>query len=277
MKLYKSPLRYPGGKSRLLKHLAPLMPEKCNEYREPFVGGGSVFFHARSKDTAERYALNDAFTPLMDFWETVADPWQMPSLCAILKSLIADLDPWAIEIEFRKAQEYMRRPELLCSTERQNKNAYYYFIVNRCSFSGSTCSGGFSSNAAVNRLTLSSVDRIRDCHDALRHVSLFNLDFEAIIRRPGRDVFLYCDPPYMTAAGLYGINGSLHDNFDHTRLAECLEQTEHKWLLTYDDCRHIRDLYKRFNIVELPSTTYSMDNASGNTPKRVRELAIMNY
>jgi DNA adenine methylase len=42
----KSPLRYPGGKSRALSQIVPLIPE-FKEYREPMVGGGSVFFNLK--------------------------------------------------------------------------------------------------------------------------------------------------------------------------------------------------------------------------------------
>ncbi|MYF99993.1 DNA adenine methylase [Candidatus Poribacteria bacterium] len=48
MKNAKSPLRYPGGKSRAIKQILPHIPTEIGEFREPFVGGGSVFFSLRS-------------------------------------------------------------------------------------------------------------------------------------------------------------------------------------------------------------------------------------
>jgi len=50
----KSPLRYPGGKSRALKHILPIIP-KFDEFREPFLGGGSVFLALKQKYPNKKY------------------------------------------------------------------------------------------------------------------------------------------------------------------------------------------------------------------------------
>ncbi|NDK16607.1 MAG: DNA adenine methylase, partial [Armatimonadetes bacterium] len=78
---YKSPLRYPSGKQKALKQIVPLLPKRVREYREPMVGGGSVFFAARSLGVAERYWINDLFPDLFHFWQGVQDP----ATCARLR------------------------------------------------------------------------------------------------------------------------------------------------------------------------------------------------
>ena len=74
-KLAKSPLRYPGGKSRALKQILPLIPMNMSEFREPFVGGGSVFFAIRSlfQDRIKSYWINDLNYDLYCFWKRVRD------------------------------------------------------------------------------------------------------------------------------------------------------------------------------------------------------------
>ena len=74
-KLPKSPLRYPGGKSRALKQILPHVPLNISEFREPFVGGGSVFFAIRNlfQDRINSYWINDLNYDLYCFWKEVRD------------------------------------------------------------------------------------------------------------------------------------------------------------------------------------------------------------
>src|SRR5271168_4048648 len=64
----KSPLRYPGGKSRAVNLISSLIPE-FQEYREPFVGGGSVFVHLKQKFPDKKFRVNDIYEELYRFWE----------------------------------------------------------------------------------------------------------------------------------------------------------------------------------------------------------------
>ena len=66
--MIKSPLRYPGGKSRAIKTIIPLIP-KFNEFREPFLGGGSVYVHLKQKFTNRKFWINDIYKNLYHFWK----------------------------------------------------------------------------------------------------------------------------------------------------------------------------------------------------------------
>lgn len=66
--MIKSPLRYPGGKSRSVERIASLIPQ-FDEFREPFVGGGSVFIHLKQKFPNKKYWINDIYPALFKFWE----------------------------------------------------------------------------------------------------------------------------------------------------------------------------------------------------------------
>ena len=109
---------------------------------------------------------------------------------------------------------------------------------------------------------------------ALKDVLLTNDDFQPVIQAPGENVFIYVDPPYYTTKKLYGKNGMLH-SVDHHRIAEVLKETPHKFLLTYDDCPAIYDLYKWANIRPF-TLQYGMANGNGKT-KDGNELLISNY
>src|SRR5215470_18323394 len=94
--VYRSPLRYPGGKQKALAQIAALLPRRVGEYREPMVGGGSVYFYARSVELAERYWINDKFQELVEFWKAI----QCPQTCC---RLMADLE--ALRSSFTSAPQ----------------------------------------------------------------------------------------------------------------------------------------------------------------------------
>lgn len=233
------------------------------------VGGGSVFCHARSVGLAQTYWINDKFKELVSFWQTAKDP-------ATCERLADDLE--RLRASFQSAEQikeyFLRaREEVPDSAFRE---AFLFFFFNRVTFSGTTRAGGFSSAASLLRFTASSIERLRPLPAALDGVRITNEDFENVITAPGDDVFIFLDPPYFTATRLYGKNGSLHE-FEHERLAEVLRKSPHRFLITYDDCAEIRQLYAWANISDW-RLQYGMNNCnSENLSKVGAELFIRNY
>ena len=70
MKSYKTPLRYPGGKSRACTKMDQYFPDLRDyvEFREPFLGGGSVAIHISKKYPHLKITVNDLYEPLVNFW-----------------------------------------------------------------------------------------------------------------------------------------------------------------------------------------------------------------
>lgn len=265
--MYKSPLRYPGGKAKAIKYIAPLLPAKCHEYREPFVGGGSVFFHARSVNMAEQYWINDLFGDLMCFYWTVRDPMHNEHLRNRLLE-------WQKRPVHEIEAEFYRIKDIPFASD--SANAFKFFFLNRVTFSGTTQAGGFSRSAAKDRFTESSIDRLKPMVEALESVYVTNAHAFDVINMEGPDAFLFLDPPYYTAERLYGKNGELHE-FDHKAMAEMLSATKHRFLLTYDDCPEIRDLYDGFDIIPW-NLQYGMNNCcKSKESKKGNELFIKNY
>ncbi|MHC5718217.1 MAG: DNA adenine methylase, partial [Nostoc sp.] len=67
--MLKSPLRYPGGKSKAINQIAEYLPQSFDEFREPFVGGGSVFIYLRQKFPDLKIWINDLNRELFLFWK----------------------------------------------------------------------------------------------------------------------------------------------------------------------------------------------------------------
>lgn len=267
--VFRSPLRYPGGKQKAIESIAAMFPPMIGEYREPMVGGASVFFYARSNELAKSYWINDRFQELISFWRTVQDDRTCSKLASDLEKLRSEFkSAEAIKKYFLKARSEKPKDEF--------REAFLFFFFNRVTFSGTTRAGGFSSSASLHRFTASSIERLAPLPEALRDTKITDLDFEELITAPGKDVFIFLDPPYFTASRLYGRNGSLHE-FDHARLATTLKKTKHRFLITYDDCDDVRDLYKFANIRQW-KLQYGMNNCSQSGLSKIgSELFISNY
>jgi DNA adenine methylase len=259
----KSPLRYPGGKSRLAKKILDYIPENVT-VASPFFGGGSVELALMSRNQC--VLGNDAFSPLANFWLTAffGNKGRLIERCQIALSNTPD----------QKRQLFISSRVALQSPDHYSSSysAFAYFFVNRCSFSGATLSGGYSESAAEFRFTKSSIDRLALIGKLSTKIDGFDcLDFRAFLRnRSG--LFLYLDPPYYEIDGLYGNNGDMGLGYeDHQDLAEILKNHGNGWALSYNDCPQIRELYKGFEFIEL-KPSLSMSNGKKSCP----EVLILN-
>jgi len=264
----KSPLRYPGGKSKALAQILPLIPDSIRELREPFVGGGSVFLAVcqRSPYSLERLWINDLNYDLCCFWRMVRD----------------ELLPLVEEITRMKSRFEQGRDLFAYLTQERSwtdfERAVRFFILNRITFSGTVEAGGYSQQAFERRFTLSSIERLQALQGVLTHVEITCGDYAACVNAPGEEVFLFLDPPYYRAmpSRLYGIRGELHTGFDHRRFAATMRHCSHRWLITYDDSPAIRDLFGFAHIQEW-QLQYGMNNFRQTTAAMGREVFIRNY
>jgi len=243
-----SPLRYPGGKTRAVKILSDHLHAAYGDVRElisPFMGGGSFELDMHAKGVVIQ--ANDLFAPLYTFWRTVQ------SQRVELLDAVRALRPMTKE----KFMEY--RAAISSGAVSDNLTiAAYYFAINRSSFSGATFCGGYSTQAAAQRFTDSSIAKLAALD--LSRVTFHNHDCLTFLTMfpplPGRVVYL--DPPYYITSYIYGKDGDLHSAFDHAALAAVLK-TRGDWMLSYNDCEYIRGLYADCRI-EKVSWSYGMDN-----------------
>lgn len=256
-------LRYPGGKTRAIKVLNNELPN-LNEFDHlvsPFFGGGSFEIYVANLHQ-KKVIANDKFTPLYNFWKHAQS--SNNELVDNIKSLLP----------INKEKFYQYRRDLFEIDDSLLKASYYY-IINRCSFSGTTCSGGFSQQAADQRLTKSALERLHSFDGT--NFEFYNLDFSDFIddhsQNDNNTDLIYADPPYYLEKNskLYGKQGDLHENFDHKQLFDKLVNCESKFLLCYNDCDFIRELYKDYNIKKV-DWSYGM-----NKSKTSSEIVITSY
>jgi DNA adenine methylase len=266
----KSPLRYPGGKSRAVDFLAEYLPP-FDEFREVFFGGGSFGFHCVQRFPDKKFAASDLNYELFCFWNQLKE--NPNGLVAGVQDLFDKYKSSTKAIAGKQLFELLvnRRNE----NETELQRAVDFFVLNRITFSGVVDSGGYSQGSFDGRFTQTSIDRLLKAHKVVQRFDFYCEDFSFLIERKGKNVFLFLDPPYhaATKSKLYGRNGILHTEFEHERLFNLLKKSKHKWLVTYDNSSFIRELYKDFYQLDW-RLQYGMTNAKSADGN---ELLIANY
>lgn len=257
------PFRYPGGKFYALNQLAPyILGCGHDEYREPFVGGGSVFF---SKPKAKYNIVNDIDSELITTYRIMQDPVLRDKLVEMLSKEVASKERWK--------EVFMFQPQTPLEV------AFKYYYLNRTSFSGKLSSPAWGYREKRSLPPSRWHERIIPCGEKLSNTLIENSDFEDIIRREplGKNVLMFIDPPYFKPSK----NKHYRHGFeleDHIRLAKCLRESEFNFVLTYEDVNEVRELYSWAFINGL-EFAYRVDDSSTNNGNRRKgtELIITNF
>lgn len=152
--------------------------------------------------------------------------------------------------------------------------AAYFFVLNRCSFSGNIAGGFTSYHMGVTgqnpRFNQASVDRLIDCKH-LKDKLIINLaTFKETLDTFSSSIFTYLDPPYLIKNKIYGVRGDATHNIDHVLLLDLLKERKGPWLLSYNNCDIIKDMYKEYYIIEDIFWDYGMSKN-----KTSKELLIL--
>jgi DNA adenine methylase len=254
-----SPLRYPGGKTRACKIIDDVISnhfdiKTFDNLVSPFFGGGSFEFYFQNKYNI-KLIVNDKFIPLYNFWHQVKTNKNI--LCKELK-----------KIKTVSKEEFTNYRNTIMGLTDNSLQAIHYFIINRCSFSGATLSGGFSEEASKKRYTLSSINKIELLD--FTNIDIYNYDFTDFINNFTNDKsFIFLDPPYyLEKNSLYGNKGDMHETFNHTQLFDLLK-TKTNWIVTYNNCNYIKNMYKDYIQLDV-NWSYGM-----NTSKLSSEIIII--
>ena len=155
-KSLKTPLRYPGGKSRACTKMGQFFPNlrEYVEYREPFLGGGSVAIHVSKLYPHLKITVNDLYEPLINFWLNL----QMfgDELSSEIKKLkLAHPNPDSAKGLFIESKDIIND-----STKKDIERAVAFYIVNKCSFAGLTESSSFSKQASDSNFSLRGIEKL---------------------------------------------------------------------------------------------------------------------
>jgi len=282
LRALKSPLRYPGGKSRVAGRLVGYAPEHT-EYREVFAGGGAIFLR---KPKVPVNWLNDLHPGLYAFFVAVRDHY--PAFAAHCREQTADrrelFDAWAA------------RKDLMVATGDTAivERAVQYYYINRTVWGGrvvydpTRSSRLYFSNAPGWNNLEKKLALLEQVSQKLQGVKITAQSFEYCFEGAAADTFFYLDPPYLRDSAASRTDRLYDKEFaleQHKLLAQLVRKTDAKVMISYEDSEETRSLYKGWRIEAL-QWTYSGTHAVSREKKKQqekekkvkgRELLIMNY
>ena len=273
MKSLKTPLRYPGGKSRACTKLDQFFPDlrDYKEYREPFLGGGSVAIHITKKYPHLQVWVNDLYEPLVNFWKTLQDDgYALYKRLQELKSRYPDRG--SAKGLFLEAKELVNDDSV-----SPLYRACAFYVINKCSFSGLTESSSFSAQASDSNFSMRGIEKLTGYSEIIKDWKITNLRYQELLS-DDKETFLYLDPPYEIGSNLYGKKGSMHKGFDHDGFATICDRFTSPQLISYNSSQLIKDRFKEYKTGEF-DLTYTMRSVGEymREQKERKELLLFNY
>jgi DNA adenine methylase len=251
----------------------PYFPDLRNydEFREPFLGGGSVAIHITKKYPNLNIWVNDLYEPLVNFWQ------QLQMFGNDLKQelsgyKLAHCTPELARELFVSSKD-MVNDVSISSLDR----AVAFYIVNKCSFSGLTESSSFSLQASNSNFSLRGIEKLPEYSKLIEKWRITNYSYDYMMDG-NKGVFMYLDPPYDIKDNLYGRKGSMHKGFDHDKFAADCDSNTMDMLVSYNSDQLVKDRFENWNAAEF-DLTYTMRSVGEymHDQKTRKELLLFNY
>jgi len=265
-----SPLRYPGGKAKTYNLVQPIISKNLygtnKIYIEPFAGGCGLALKLLLRGDVNRIILNDIDYHIFCFWNECIN--NADTLCNLIEHCKIDMDTWKFEKEIYENPKNYSEAEIAFST----------FFLNRCNVSGIISggpigghkqTGNYGLDARFNRDEL--IKKIQWISEKKDVIEFYNMDAGYFMREQlqqyeVKNTFLNIDPPYVKKGPQLYKNSFSEE--EHAELADTIRALDYKWIVTYDECEIINNLYSEFR-KDVITLSYSVGKA-----KSGRELLI---
>ena len=272
-KALKTPLRYPGGKSRALSKLFQYLPDlsQVREYREPFLGGGSVALEITKRYPKMNIWVNDLYEPLTNFWKTLQDDgYKMYKRLQELKSRYPDQG--SARGLFLEAKDLVNDDSV-----SPLYRACAFYVINKCSFSGLSESSSFSRQASDSNFSMRGINKLPGYTTLIQNWKITNGRYQELLT-DDKSIFTYLDPPYDIGSNLYGRKGNMHKSFDHDSFATICDRFIGPQLVSYNSSQLVKERFQGWTVAEFAHTYTMRSVGSYNTDQASRtELVLMNY
>tara|TARA_Y100001935_G_scaffold216062_1_gene187680 strand:- start:790 stop:1671 length:882 start_codon:yes stop_codon:yes gene_type:complete len=278
IKSLKTPLRYPGGKSKAVKTLSQWYPKIISEYREPFIGGGSIAIDITKANPDIPIWINDLYVPLYNFWVQLRDNGDELSE-RVREEKQNTLDEGDGDKVTAKAKELFNQYKEEIDKYTNLERAVAFFIINKCSYSGLTENSTFSPTASNSNFSLVGADKLKEFSKLIKNWKITNINYSEVMGADGSDdTFVFLDPPYDIKDFLYGKNREMHKSFDHNLFAENVYKCKHKFMITYNVNIRLMQLYAQYEL-NFWNLRYSMVHRGdkGTEDNVKQELLVTNY
>lgn len=277
-----------GNKTSILHILYAMFPLKYGRYIEPFGGSGAVLLGKAKPDKFEVY--NDFNHNLVNLFRCMRD-----RPMAFIKELgflsLNARDDFVVIKKFFEKEEFNQKflqqeleltsiilPDIQAEEIRElYKESLADYDLHRAVMFLKLLRYSYSSSGrsyACQPFSVRSLfGLIQDLSRRLENAVIENQDFEVLIKHYDRpDAFFYCDPPYFTSEYVYECGFGWED---HVRLRDTLVQSDGKWLVSYNDCEEIRELYQGYELFDFKRIHSMVQKYEAG--KEFPELLIGNY
>jgi site-specific DNA-adenine methylase len=241
------------------------------EFREPFLGGGSVAIYITKKYPDIKVWVNDLYNPLYNFWCILRDEPEELHRC--LKGYKEDygtpelarqlFNQMKIQLNHEESEDFYR--------------AVAFYIINKCSFSGLTESSSFSAQASESNFSMRGIEKLPEYSKLIANWHITNYSYDYLMDG-NKSAFMYLDPPYDIKDNLYGRKGSMHKGFDHDKFASDCDSCSMDQLISYNSDQLVKERFKNWNAAEF-DLTYTMRSVGEymREQKDRKELLLFNY
>lgn len=270
MNRFVSPLRYPGGKLKVVDHFKRLIEaNNLNKgiYIEPYAGGASVALSLLLSEYVDSIHINDIDRSIYAFWHSVL--YETEGLCRLIYDTPVTIDSW----ERQKAvQEHKEEVPLLdlgfCTffLNRTNRSG----ILRGGVIGGKEQNGTYKIDARYNKENL--IERIKKISNYADHIVLTNQDAVALLQNlhySTEKTLCYLDPPYYVKGKDLYLN--YYNDEDHRQIACIIKAWRGKWIISYDAVPFISNLYSEYRNRE-----YSLSYSAGS-PSKGKEIMVYSH
>jgi DNA adenine methylase len=239
-----SPLRYPGGKSKIAPMVCELIKNfspKINTYYEPFCGGAGVALYLLTNNLVEYIAINDFDRAIYSFWRAVF--LDTDRLITMIENTPITVNEWKKQRNiFKNSSKYsVNYAFATLFLNRTNRSG----IISAGPIGGYKQKGIWKIDARYNKTEI--INRIITISKYKKRVKVNNMDIRRYIRNHNFDKksFIFFDPPYVNNAKRLYKNAFVLK--DHIEIAEAIKKiNKANWIITYDDTELIRSLYSNY-------------------------------
>ena len=260
-----SPLRYPGGKSKItpfIKLIIDTIDKENITYIEPFAGGSGIALALLLEGNVANIVINDYDKAVYSFWKAILK--ETDKFIKLIEDTPISIKEWKKQKDIYQNRSNKYSLELgfaLFYLNRTNRSG----IIKAGPIGGYMQNGNYLMDARYNKKEL--IRRIRMIAKNKSHIKIYNKEsrkfIKEILPKYENNAFVYFDPPY------FNKGKELYKNFftyeDHVELKEYItKEVNCSWIVTYDNVKEIKDLYKFYYMREF-DLTYSLANNGKGT------------
>jgi len=278
MSLIRPFLKWVGGKGRVIAQLEQYFPKSYNNYFEPFVGGGAVYFHIKTK----KATINDINTSLMGAYINVRD-----NVDIIIKEL-AKLQKkyYALDLDAQKKMFYKIRNEYNAINDKDSiRRSSLLIFLNKTCFNGmyrENRKGGFNVPFNNNRKpSICDEANLRSTSEQLKNTTILSGTYSSAIKKAKIEDFIYFDPPYYPLNQTSNFTSYTEGDFDEKDQIELKELFDEltargcKVMMSNSYTKFIISLYKDYKQYKI--YVGRSINSNGSKRGKIAEIVIINY